>query len=157
MIKRGGLYFLLLFSLHSLISGCVSSEIINHERNIDPNSFIGEKILFRRASSSQIKNLKLNISFPVECSLLSEANPSIRLFTQKRFVKSFTIVGAVSTFVLDESIDEDLLFAELSLFYCKEGDQGLCILKSVLFEIMIDDQLPAGDLDLEYIVGKIEG
>jgi len=147
--------FLLLIFLSIVFVGCVSlKRAVVPRANID---FIGERITLKESYPAQIKNLNLNISLPEQYELLSKAGPEIRLFTREEFIQGFEIVSTRNTFELDETITTDYLYAELSLFYCRDGNQGLCINKQVLYKIPINDQLPASNLDLEYIVEDING
>jgi len=134
--------FLLFCSASSLLFGCVSSDTAFYERGINLDEFFGEKITLKENHSTQINNLNLRIYLPDQYKLLFKANPKVELFTKEELVQSLGIVNAVSTFELNETIVADFLFLKLSLFYCKEGKQGLCISKKVLFEVPLVRNCP---------------
>ena len=157
--------FLSFAVITSFILGCVSatdqlrseslkSDISEEEAfYFDFDSFMGEKIVLEEKHSAQITKLNLKITLPDQYQLLPKANPTARLFTKEQdLLKTIPITETMSSSPINEIIVSETLYAQLSLFYCRDAPKGLCIIKEVLFEIPIDKQLSPSDLELSYTV-----
>jgi len=49
---------------------------------------------------------------------------------------------------INKNIKEKTLYVELALYYCKEGDDGLCLIQNNLFEIPLDSVEKFQDINL---------
>ena len=115
--------------------------------------FIGDRISWPNPLSAQLKNLTVNLIFPPQHRLLDEANPHIQLFTQDgKFNETFVIKGAVSKIEVNKEINADLLYAQLDIYYCREGALAVCLIQKVLYEIPLVHNKSAEDLDINYQV-----
>ncbi len=115
------------------------------------SGLIGTKIVLRKKYSPNIRNLKLNLILPAGYQFLASANSQVKLFTKNRkLVKSFKISDLNADLVLNKSIVSESLSAEMMLYYCRQGDQGVCLIKNIIFEIPLDRQSDLNDIVLKY-------
>jgi len=125
------------------------------EQNIvfDFNNFIGDKVILDRKQAAAIQNLNLSLDLPKEHKILAKANPFIRLFTKDgTILKTLDIKENMDSYYVDQDIMSDTLYAEMVLYYCREGKEALCLVRNVLFQIPLDRGLQSSNLDLSYKV-----
>ncbi len=119
----------------------------------DAENFFGQRIAFQGIKSAQVRTIRLVLQFPRGYKMLFHAKPSMKLFTKEGvFLKEFLIKKNSDSFLLNQKISSEQLYAQIGLYYCKEGDEGMCLLKNLLFEISLDKNLPADDIFLTYTV-----
>lgn len=121
------------------------------EEKLDLSNYIGERLHLSQRQPDYVSRLQLNLVFPDEHKLLCEAKPSVALYTAKgKLVWRAVIEENQVDYVVNRKIGTPLFYAKLGVYYCKEGDQGLCMIQNVLYEISSSDTLPPGPLMLEY-------
>ena len=133
-----------------------------HEEEIDKykfieSEFVGERITLKGSQSSLLIGVTVNLQLPKNHKLLLKAKPNIQLFTRNELIGKFTIQNNTSNFLIGKEILSDKLFAELDLYYCREGNTGLCIIKKVLYEIPIRKGVESQMLKIQYTVKDLEG
>lgn len=98
--------------------------------------FHGEKEVLDGVNISDLKNVSLNLSFQDNYKLNAEAPGRIRLFSENGKVNIDKSITSAKVEFDPKSLKEaDKLYAEMVVYYCKEGNEGLCLVKDVLFEI----------------------
>ena len=119
----------------------------------DLTRFIGDKITLSGTHSNKIKNIRLSITLPSNHKILRDARSYLRLFSREgRVVGTFYLHELSETFTVNENFPSDAAYIGLTLYYCKEGAQGLCLMKNILFTVSLDDALPPEDLQINYSV-----
>ena len=152
------LFFGLNFILSALSLSCAqTSKTLNltsrQDTFIDLDHFRGDKIALHGEHSSQIKNIHLKLELPDGHKILIDAGSSLRIFFKEgRASGTFPLHDLDENFVINEKFSDDKIFAELILYYCREGERGLCLMRNVLFEITLDGALPPEDLSIHYAV-----
>ena len=152
-------YFLILF----LLLGCSStkSPSTHSIAEIKPpaqetffydfDHFFGDKVALQD-KSNHIKQLYIKLNFPPKHKFISETKSRIRLFTKDKLIDTFFIDQNEEAFTIEKKIEADKVYAELNLYYCREGAQGLCLMKNVLYEISLNPNLSPNDLTLNYTI-----
>ena len=139
--------------LNFLFLTTVSFAALSQEKFFNPDAFFGERIDVGGTKSARINSIRLILQFPRDHKMLFHAKPSMKLFTQEgKFIKEFPIRKNSSSFTLNKRIPSEKLYCEVELYYCREGSEGMCLLKNLLFEIKLDKNLPADDIFLAYTV-----
>ncbi|OGX30998.1 MAG: hypothetical protein A2787_02660 [Omnitrophica WOR_2 bacterium RIFCSPHIGHO2_01_FULL_48_9] len=125
------------------------------ERVTDFNKWNGTKVKISQPQAARINQIIVDVKFPPQHELLTDVTPKphLRLYNSAgKQLAAFDLTGPSQKFKFKRQIKSDKLFAELTLFYCKTGDQGLCLMKNVLFEVSLDKKLPQQDLTLNFEV-----
>jgi hypothetical protein len=143
-------FFVVLFTLSFMLPKGTSAEedfVFNFDQ------FIGDRIVLPEYHSSTISDFTVDVTFPPQHMLLPKAKPYARLFTKdNKLLKTLTITGEHNSITVDTTLEEEMIYAEVSLFYCRVGEQGICLMRNLLFEVYLDPQLPAENLTINYIV-----
>ena len=148
--KRGGV--VLFFAIILLLSTAISS-IAAENPTFDPDHFFGQRIAFQGTKSANVRTIRLVLQFPRGYKMFFHAKPSMKLFTKEGvFIKEFPIEKNSDSYPFDEGIPSEQLYAQIGLYYCKEGEEGMCLLKNLLFEITLDKNLSADDIFLTYTI-----
>ncbi|MGE0269303.1 MAG: hypothetical protein AB7S78_12710 [Candidatus Omnitrophota bacterium] len=120
---------------------------------LDMKNFLGERITLPGTYPAQITLLSLDLKFPQGHELLVEANPKIEFFSgEGELILKREIFVDTRHYVIGRRIDDPVYYIKLGIYYCKTGDQGLCLMQNVLYEVQTSVDLPAGPLKLEYNV-----
>ncbi len=120
------------------------------QKEID--NYLGERIKVSQQAPLKIKTLNLSIKFPPNHKIAEEAKPQLKLFTLKQLIGNYSITAPKTHLAINRRIKTDKLYVDMALFYCREGQQGMCLFKNVLFEISVDKEVKEGDLELRYEV-----
>ncbi len=114
-----------------------------------------EKITLDTPHSYNIRKFNLTINLPSGYQLVNIADPHVLLHTKgSGLLRQFSLTAGKNSFVLNERVDANILYAELMLYYCtpKQQQKGICITKNVIFEIPLDTKLKPANLDLSYTI-----
>jgi sugar lactone lactonase YvrE len=111
------------------------------------NKFKGERI--RLPARGAINQFVLNLRLDKEYQLLKPTQSSIRVYNENLAFLTKTKIEEENTTLDLSQNDPNVAFIELTIFYCRHGKEGLCLIKNVLFEIPINGE-PSSDLNLEY-------
>lgn len=121
------------------------------EDRLDLTNYIGERLHLSATCPSHISRLRLKLLFPEGHKLLLEAHPNVAIYNSDgELVWSHDIDQEQEDFEVNKSVSSPVFYAKIGVYYCKEGDQGLCLIQNILYEIDASRQLPAGPLELEY-------
>ena len=122
----------------------------------DVTNFFGERVSLSQPQSSTIEKLRLSVQLPADYKLLVKANSKIHLFTlDGKFSKKIPLKETSSIFSINREIHSDKLYVELALYYCKQGKEGLCLIKKVLFDVPIQKSSKPEELILDYQVPEV--
>lgn len=120
-------------------------------QRLDLANFIGERLHLPATQPAHISRLRLNLIFPAEHKLLAEAHPNVALYSgDGRLLWQHEIEENEGEYVVNRKLSSPVFYAKVGVYYCKQGDQGLCMIQNVLYEINSSDRLPSGPLTLEY-------
>ncbi|MBZ0165796.1 MAG: hypothetical protein K8I00_03245 [Candidatus Omnitrophica bacterium] len=121
------------------------------EERLDVSNYIGERLHLSQIQPAYISRLQLNLIFPEEHKLLCDAKPNVALYSAKgKLVWQAVIEENQADYAVNKKISAPLFYAKVGVYYCKEGDQGLCMIQNVLYEVSSSDALAPGPLMLEY-------
>jgi len=153
--------FTILICCFGLICGC-EPLTVNDEKlaelpeNLDEEKLIWEKVKISQPVSDIIENLIIDIQLPEKHKLLLKAKSNIQLITKNQgLIEVYPINTVKQSFKVNQSIENHTLFAQMDLYYCREGIEGLCLIKNILFEIPIDKTVSNKDLNIRYKVEEI--
>jgi len=144
-----------------LIVGCAENKLLIADASLpskheifDPNHYLGDHIKISKPQPGLIKQVILDITSPEGYQFIANAKPQMRLLSKNGLLlKSFDIPQLDhSRFNVNLTVPDDLLFAELSLYYCRESKRGLCLIKKILFEIPVNHGLLPNDVFLTYTI-----
>ena len=120
-------------------------------QQLDLANFIGERLHLAATYPSHISRLQLNLIFPEQHKLLAEAHPSIALYgSDGRLLWQHEIEANQADYVVNRKLSAPTFYAKIGVYYCYEGEQGLCMIQNILYEVDASDRLPPGPLKLEY-------
>lgn len=120
---------------------------------LDMANFLGERITLPGTYPAQLTLLTLNLNFPEGHELLVEANPKIEFFNGRgELVFKREIFVDTRHYVIGRRIDYPVYYIKVGIYYCKTGDQGLCLMQNVLYEVNTSSEMEPGPLKLEYNV-----
>ncbi len=139
-----------------LKSETVSILEIKDKKRADVNAvnlknFFGERVTLP-AHSASVKNLNFTLNLPGSYKLVAEAKSTLELFTSQTPRGSLDLQTGRQSLPIDQKISDAILYAKMSLYFCREGEHGLCLIQNTLFEIPMNEDLAPADLDLEYSV-----
>lgn len=98
--------------------------------------FNGDKEVVNGVNLSKLKTISLKLSFQNNYGLNSEAPSKIRIFSRDGKVNVEKNITSPKTEIELSGLNgTDKLYSEMVVYYCKEGNEGLCLIKDVLFEI----------------------
>jgi DNA-binding beta-propeller fold protein YncE len=98
--------------------------------------FNGDKEVLSGVNLSKLKTISLNLAFQNNYGLNHEAPSKIRIFSADGKVNLEKNITSPKTEVELAGLNgQDRLYSEVVVYYCKEGNEGLCLIKDVLFEI----------------------
>ncbi|HEX2869200.1 MAG TPA: NHL repeat-containing protein [Ignavibacteriales bacterium] len=98
--------------------------------------FHGDKEVLSGVNLSKLKAINLNLSFQNNYGLNHEAPSKIRIFSKDGKINlEKNITSPKMKIDLAGLNGTDKLYSEMVVYYCKEGNEGLCLIKDVLFEI----------------------
>jgi len=122
----------------------------------DVNNFFGERVSLSQPQSSKIGKLRLSVQLPTDYKLLVKANPQVHLFTlDGKFSKRISFKETSVVVPINREILSDKIYVELALYYCKQGKEGLCLIKKVLFDVPIQKGRKAEEFILNYQVPEV--
>lgn len=127
-----------------------SKSTVRDER-LDLSTFIGERLHLSTVHPTSITRLKLNLVFPEGHKLLIDAHPHITLYSHDgRLLWKRDINEDQIEYSVNKNMSSPIFYAKVGVYYCKEGDQGLCLIQNILYEVTSSRSLPPGPLELEY-------
>ncbi len=129
---------------------------IKEEFVFDFENFLGEKISFSHPISARVNQLNLQFSYPQNYKPLYEASPHIEIYDDKgRFYKKFIIKKKKQSFRIKRSFTGNKVFAHISLFYCREGEFGICLFDHILYEIPLKENSQLREIDIRYDIKEL--
>src|SRR5689334_1904779 len=97
---------------------------------------LAKRVVIEEPVSPQVNSLHLQLKMEDKLQILPDAAPFIALYSEdNNFVKKFTIEHGDEDFIVNEEFKGQKLLAKMALYYCEEGNLGLCLMKNVIFEI----------------------
>ncbi|MGE5402445.1 MAG: hypothetical protein ACM3S2_18775, partial [Ignavibacteriales bacterium] len=115
------------------------------------NNFNGEKKIINGVNLRALKNISLSLTLQKDYELNPQAPSQIRIFSEDGSINLNQKITAVNTSINAGSLaGKDKLYAEMVIYYCKEGSEGLCLIKDVLFELNNSDQNGTTAVNLSY-------
>ena len=125
----------------------------NVPENFEAADLKGEQVSILEAKPDNLNNLKLSITLPAGHKFLTEGLNSLRLYTENgKLFKSFKIKGLNSSLTVNDHIKSKRAFAQVTLYYCREGNKGMCMVKTILFTIPLKSNDQGADWELQYTV-----
>lgn len=87
-------------------------------------------------SSQRIGQVVLDVRLPTGCKFLSAGKSRLKIFSKdKKQIASFKVRTLNGRFKLNKKIAADVLFGSIDIYYCQEGAESMCLMKSLLFEV----------------------
>lgn len=121
---------------------------------LDLADFRGDKIKSESIAPTA-NQLKFKFELPKNYKLNDLAPSQIRLFSKDgKLIKSQPIKNLEQTLEIKETLS-DKIYADISLYYCQKGNEGLCLIKNLLYEIPIDED-GTTDVELGYRVRRLD-
>lgn len=146
------LLFLTILSLSVLTflsCSSVNTQKISYYDSLD--NLFAERIVVSD-QSSQISNIDVNLRFPENYKMLPEAEPFVKIFTKKEIIAEYPFKVSENIYPLNIEIKDKELYIHLGLFYCREGAQGLCLMKNIIFTVELNPSKSREMLILNYEV-----
>lgn len=139
--------------LGSLIALYACQSVKTNINSIHKSPFVKESILWPDKISSHLNAVTVNITFPNNYKMLDGANPTIKLMTAEgRLIEDHLMDKIPFTFNLNKKINSSQIFADLSIYYCRDNKMAMCLKKNVLYEINIDEHSVINTLNINYAV-----
>lgn len=128
-------------------------EKLEKAETLDLANFRGDKI--RSESIAPTANqLKFKFVIPETYKLNDLAPSQIRLFSEDgKLIESQPVKNLEQTLGIKE-ITSDKIYADIVLYYCQKGNEGLCLIKNLLYEIPIEEDGKT-NIELEYQVSPM--
>jgi len=129
------------------------NEFPDPAKKVDQYGMPMETIRVSQAVSGHITGLNIQVSLPPNYQFLSEAKPFVRLFSpEDGEIAKFELEEPVGHFSLNAQVSSARVFAEVGLFYCRQGALGLCLIKKLLYDIPVSQTGGSENLNLGYII-----
>ncbi len=142
-----------------IMSGEVSTLKLKGMEKLQPKStfskdrFDGKTEKIDNINLSFLKEIKLHLKLPEGHKINPLAQSQIKFFTENGSI-NFTkdITSNNMEIKLDDLNNIPKLFAEMVVYFCKEGNEGLCRIDDVLFEFSSDKSVNKKEMELNYSV-----
>ncbi len=122
---------------------------------LDLDSFIGESVTLQGRYAAALKQIVADIKFPANHKLLPKARPHIALYHRDgRPIQGQIISSSHIQMNIAERLDVDQVYAKLGIYYCRQGEQGLCLMQNVLYKIFLS---PSSNNDIVQLKYDLEG
>lgn len=132
---------------------CSTSGFAKNTELFNFDSFFGEKVKHGQSISESTEDINLELFLPADHRLLIKAKPKLKIIKEDgQHLQEFEITDTNHSFTLSAQIEGDAMFAHLALFYCHEGDEGMCLISNVLYEIPIDQANGSNSLNFSYTI-----
>ncbi len=123
------------------------------DKTPNPPDLKGDRVTILREFSDHIDKIKLRISLPPGHKFLVEGMNHFRIYSADGQVfKSFKIKDLNSNLTVSDTILSSHAYAQVTIYYCREGDKGMCKVKTVLFDIPLKASPEHRDWDLSYTI-----
>ncbi|MGE5681151.1 MAG: thioredoxin-like domain-containing protein [Bacillota bacterium] len=117
------------------------------------DEFRGERKEVNEINIGMLKTIDLKITLPDGYHLNPLAPSEVKVFSEDGKVN---IDKKITTSDIKVDINNvskaDKLYAEMVVYYCREGNEGLCLIKDVLYEINNSENAKGSSLKLDYVV-----
>lgn len=148
------LFYVLLLGSFVALGACQSVKV--NPESSTKSSFIGERILWPNKISPHLNILTVNIVFPNNYKILDETSPAIQLVTAEgKVMESRSMDKMPFTLKVNKPINSSQLLAELSIYYCRDDEVGMCLKKNVLVEFVVDKASEIHSVDINYPVKEV--
>ncbi|MGE5457952.1 MAG: thioredoxin-like domain-containing protein, partial [Methanococcaceae archaeon] len=118
--------------------------------SFDRKNFDGEIRQVDNFNINGLGRVTLKINLPDGYELNSLAPGELKVFTEDGKINLSTKVNSAISSVLAENKNfSGKLLAEALIYYCKEGNEGLCLIKDILFEFKNNENGKTGEALLE--------
>ncbi len=117
----------------------------------DPSQFFGERLKLADPISRKVNQINLNLGFPLGYKLIDETPSKLKVYTQVgEKIAEFSFKKESALFKLNKTIKSNGLWIEVSLYYCKQTDTGLCLMRNVLYEVPLEFKKKKENIHLKY-------
>lgn len=132
-----------LIRIIDLTTGSVSTlqlkgiEKLRKAVTFNAKEFKGDKEVLDGVNLSKLRKLVLKLSFAANYGLNHEAPSKLRIFSEDGKVNIEKNITSPEMEIELTGLDGTAakLYSEMVVYYCREGSEGLCLIKDVLFEI----------------------
>jgi len=137
------IWFFCLLSGCSILSPNISQETV----------YFHEVITLDELQSNRINNLTIDIKMPENYKLLVDAKPMVVLKQSNgEILKTLLLSKTRDEFTINKRIKGKELRAELHLFYCSIGNEGMCLIKNILYKIPVKKSKIEKSVNLQYTI-----
>ncbi|MDP4175856.1 MAG: thioredoxin-like domain-containing protein [Bacteroidota bacterium] len=117
------------------------------------SDFKGETKIVNDVNLAMLKNINLNLTLPAGYHLNSLAPSELKVFSKDGKINIGKKITSNNIMLdLENPGHIDKLYAEMVVYYCREGNEGLCLIKDVLYEINNSSSSKQEDLKLDYAI-----
>jgi len=126
------------------------------EEPVTADSFPDLEIISLDPHSAYINTLILQLQFPQHYELLATAPSKIEVYGEKQgLMDTYPVTSALTRISLNRVMFPANIYLKLKLYYCRKTEQGLCLIKDVVFQVPIVRFRQPEDLNILYIVPLI--
>lgn len=118
---------------------------------LDLGGFIGKRQVLQGSFSSQIKQVNIGLDFPKNHKLITKANPDFLIYdADGQPLYKQHIHENQTQFVVSTPIKTSKAFLKLGVYYCKQGEEGLCMMQNMLYEVFVSNTGGSDVIDLNF-------
>lgn len=118
---------------------------------LNPQKFKGEKRFL--GTQGPLKSIELDLQFANGYELLVPNQSSIRIYNSNgEFLLKKDIEMGKTTIPIAQLID-GRVYIELTVYYCRHGQGGICLFKNILYELPIDAASSSHELKIDLTLG----
>ena len=133
------------------------SENGNLSKPITAEAFPNTEIIELDTHSAFVSNINVDLQFPDNYGLQPSAPSQLELYSERQGLLSvYPLTAEQSRISLNRVILPMNVYLKLKLFYCRKSDQGLCLMKNVVFHVPVVRSKSPGELNLSYRVPPAE-
>ncbi|HEX3072811.1 MAG TPA: thioredoxin-like domain-containing protein [Ignavibacteriales bacterium] len=124
-------------------------EKLNAKPSFDINDYHGEVVKVDGVNFDNLEKINFEVKLPEGYKINEVAESGVRIFTADGSLNLDAIFEDNS---INQEIDAaaaETIYAEAVIYYCREGNEGLCMIKDVLFEIDNDPGSTSKEANIE--------
>lgn len=129
---------------------------IENAQPFDTKNFIGERINLPIQYSKKLHSVRFSVHLPENYRMLYDAKPYIRIFTKDGAFDSNNLITSEDMNIGLNHVfkEEDELFILAAFYYCRDGKEGLCLIKNLLYNATFDNYSKEMDVFLDYTIAN---
>lgn len=125
-------------------------EKLNGKPSFDINDYTGEIVKVGGVNFENLEQINFEVKFHEGYKINDIAESGVRIFTADGSLNLDAIFddNTISKEINGAAVAETI-YAEAVIYYCREGNEGLCMIKDVLFEIKNDPESSSKEANIE--------